>query len=55
MVKEIYTQWQVFNKQKPIWLRNSEEVFKEEYFVFYKFFSSDWEDYLVLKYFLVEG
>lgn len=52
---ESYTEWDKINKQKPIWMSKPDEVSMEQYNVFYKSLTNDWEYPLAVKHFSVEG
>jgi len=47
--------WELINKNKPVWLRDPEEVTHEEYAELYKWLASDWEDHLGVKHVVQNG
>jgi len=54
-VKVKKSDFELVNKNKPIWMRSPKEVTKEQYAEFYKSLSNDWEEHLAVKHFSFEG
>jgi len=48
-------QWELLNKNKPVWLRPPEKVTHQEYADLYKWLAGDWEDHLAIKHVIQTG
>ena len=54
-VTETYFEFEHVNKDKPLWSRNPKEVSEDEYSEFYKSLTGDYDSYLDVAHFNVEG
>lgn len=54
-VSETYFEFEQVNKEKPIWCRNNKDVSEDEYTEFYKSMTGDYDTYLDVCHFTVEG
>ena len=54
-VEKKTSEWELLNKQKPLWSRRPSEVAKEDYEAFYKTFSKDYTEPFTYSHFQAEG
>lgn len=54
-VNETYFEYDQINKDKPIWCRNVKDVTEDEYSDFYKSMTGDYDTYLDVLHFTIEG
>ena len=54
-ITENYVEFEQVNKDKPLWSRNPKEVTEDEYTEFYKSLTGDYDSYLDVSHFNVEG
>merc|ERR1711862_1037175 len=54
-VKVKKSDFELVNKNKPIWMRTPKDVTTEQYAEFYKSLTNDWEEHLAVKLFSFEG